>query len=266
MDLLGYVRVSTADQASNGHSIERQPELLAAWAQANGHRLVDVIVDGDLGEEGEGARGVSGGRPLASRKGGAELLRRLKAGEADGVVVFSVFRLFRDTLDGLLFFRRLAKPLGKVVFSLSESVDVARASGRFALTLLLATGEYERDVGCERTQAVVQGLRDSGRVYGHVPFGCVAQDGKLYRCPASWPLRQWIVDRRAAGDSLEAIARQLRADGRRAPAGGERWSKSTLAALCQSHADLLRLPELQPDLPPAATGAHDAGVSHARTH
>lgn len=264
MRLFGYVRVSTDDQARGGHSISRQPELLRAWCDANGHELVDIIVDGDFGDgtTDNPLRGVSAAQPLAKRQGGQELLARLRAGEADGVVVYSVFRLFRDTEDGLWFFRRFAKPLGFEVHSLSETIDVKRASGRFALTVLLATAEYERDTTCERTQAIAQGLRERGRVYGHVPFGCVAIDGALYRDPVAWGIREEIVHWRAQdGLTLAGIRAALRTRRIAAPNGGDAWSKSTLAQLIQSHASLAHLPLLAVKGGAASTPAHDAPAS-----
>lgn len=268
MRLLGYVRVSTDDQARGGHSITRQPDLLHAWCDANGHELVDVIVDGDFGDgtADNPLRGVSAAQPLAKRQGGQELLARLRAGEADGVVVYSVFRLFRDTEDGLWFFRRFAKPLGLQVHSLSEAIDVARASGRFALTVLLATAEYERDTTCERTQAIAQGLRERGRVYGHVPYGCTAVDGALFRDPIAWGIREEIVQWRTTdGLTLSAISAVLRTRRILAPNGGRTWSKSTLAELVRSHESLAHLPVLEGKGAMDAKPVHDAPASQGES-
>lgn len=263
MRLLGYVRVSTDDQAQGGHSIARQPELLQQFCQANGHQLVDVVVDGDFGDgtEGNPLRGVSAGRPLARRQGGAELLRRLRKGEADGVVVYSVFRLFRDAEDGLWFFRRFARPLGLQVLSLSEAIDVSRASGRFALTVLLATAEYERDTTRERTQAITQSLRERGRVYGHVPYGCRAVGGSLFRDPQTWSIRCAIVELRAQGMPLRAIADWLRGQRIAAPGGGARWPKSTLAELIRTHETLAHLPMLAAESAATASAVTEAPAS-----
>lgn len=233
MRLLAYVRVSTDDQVRDGHSLGQQPERLAAACVAFGHTLVDLIAEAD---------GTSGSIPLERRPGGAQLLRRLKAGEADGVIVLRLERLFRDLLDGLHFFRGFARRHHVAVLSLAEHIDTSTAAGRLSLNIHLLMADAERDKSAERTREVMDGLRQQGRVYGHVPFGCVAHAGDLFRDPATWPLRERIVALHAQGLSLAAIDAELRARGIAAPNGGRRWSKSTLSALVKGHDSLIHLP------------------------
>lgn len=233
MRLLAYIRVSTEDQAREGHSLAQQPERLQAACIAFGHELVDLIAEAD---------GVSGGVPLERRPGGNQLLRRLKAGEADGVIVLRLERIFRDLLDGLHFFRGFARKHGVQVVSLAEHIDTSTASGRLALNIHLLMADHERDKIGERTREVMDGLRQQGRVYGHVPYGCVAVEGALYRDLRAWHYREDIVALHGAGNSLASIGALLRRRGVPAPNGGDRWSKSTLAALIKGHDSLLHLP------------------------
>lgn len=233
MRLLGYVRVSTDDQARAGHSLAQQPERLAAYCLAHQHLLVDVVVE---------AEGVSGGVPLDKRPGGRELLRRLKAGEAEGIVVIRLERLFRDLLDGLLFFRGAARRRGIAVHSLAEHIDTSTAAGRLALNIHLLLADHDRDKGAERTAEVMQGLREEGRVFGHVPYGCVAVEGRLARDPATWAVREDIVAQHGTGLSLATIRGVLRDRRIKAPNGGALWPKSTLAELIRTHASLAHLP------------------------
>lgn len=278
MDVLGYIRVSTEDQATGGHSLLLvQPERLRVWCAANGHRLVDTVIDGE--GQGKEFRGVSGGLPLAKRKGGAELLSRLAAGEAQGVVVVSLTRLFRDVDDGRHFLRKVWRKEGVQLFSLGEMVDVTTAAGRFQLTMLLAAGEYERELTAERTAHVTHGLRQAGRVYGTVPFGCVAEGGRmdgdrlvdqrLCRDPQQWAVRERIVAMHACGDSLQAISNELRRQRVPAPDGGVRWSKSSISRICKTHAALAHLPHAEQPAS-ANTAAPDAPASqespHVRVH
>jgi predicted site-specific integrase-resolvase len=48
----GYCRVSTADQADFGVSLDAQTERIRAWCQLNGYEVGGILVD----------RGLSGGR------------------------------------------------------------------------------------------------------------------------------------------------------------------------------------------------------------
>lgn len=249
MRAIGYIRVSTEEQGRAGHSLDMQPERIRQWCALQGLELAGVITD----------KGVSAGTPLDKRKGGAQLLLALETGEAQTVVVYKLDRLFRDTLDGLLFFRQFATPRGVVVQSISELIDTSTPQGRFNLNIQLSMSEYERDITCERNRAVSAHLRANARPSGTTPYGVVAIDGRLYRDPATWPQRERIVAMRqppADGSrprSLALIADLLRAEGIAAPQGGAGWSKSSVARVIQSHDDLKDYPW--------APARHEAAVS-----
>ena len=262
MRALGYVRVSTEEQAGQGHSLALQPDLIRQWCALFGHQLVDVIED----------RGVSAGAALHKRPGGRELLRRLAAGEADMVVVYRLDRLFRNAQHGLNFVRDQLDATGVALQSITEKVDTTTAVGRFVLTILMGAGEYERDLVRERTRATVQSLRERGRVFGTTPYGCVAVGGQwsdsagrvvgqsLFRDPVTWPHRELIVALRGPHDgpaqlSLEAIAQELFQRGIRAPNGGARWTKASVSRVINSHGGLKHIPLL-----PAT---HETAVSEA---
>lgn len=264
MRLLGYVRVSTDEQARAGHSLAQQPERLAAYCLAHQHQLVDVVVEAD---------GISGSVPLERRPGGAALLHRIKAGEADGILVIRIERLFRDLLDGLAFFRGPARRRNIAVHSLAEHIDTSTAAGRLALNIHLLLADHDRDKGAERTAEVMQGLRDGGRVFGHVPYGCVATDGALSRDPQRWATRESIVAMSTQnGLSLATIRAVLRDRRVPAPSGGALWPKSTLAELIRTHASLAHLPLHAGELAEPAAAAPEAPASpqgdteHATRH
>ena len=242
MRFLGYIRVSTEDQAANGHSLGvAQPDALAAIARQHGGTLVGVVVDG--GGEGEDFRGVSGGLPIARRPGGAELVARLQAGEADGVIAYSLERMFRDVDDGRAFFRTFAIKRGVRVITQTEGpVDPNTVSGWTLINQILLFGELERLRTAERTRYTSQALRRAGKVYGDVPFGCTARDGQLFRDPTHWEMREEIVRQRAEGKPYQAISDALRRLRVPAPNCGARWAKSTIQRICDSHDSLAHLP------------------------
>ena len=257
MRLIAYIRVSTEDQVESGHSLGLQPDRLAAYCALHGHQLVGQFQD----------EGVSASVPLQRRKGGAGLLAALKAGEADGVVVVRLDRLFRSALDGLRFFDEFAQRRGVAVHSVSELIDTSTPAGRLNLTIQLGAAQYERDLAVQRAEDNSRGMRQAGKVYGHVPYGCRAVDGRLFRDPDTWPNRLRIVRLRDEGYSLGTIKSLLRDEAVLAPNGGDWWSKSTLAALCATHDGLDHLPELPAELASPATPAPEAEASpHARTH
>lgn len=276
MRLLAYTRVSSEGQARHGHSLEDdQPERLEAYCRAYGYELVGVISDQVSARK----------KPLADRPGGAELLARLEAGEADGVIVVKLDRLFRNMLDGLEYFRDALYPRGRrarqaprggQVVSLGEHIDTSTASGRHMLKYWLLDADVEADRTSERTTHAIRGLRRRGRVYGHAPYGCVASGGtwdaeqgrmvnqRLERDPALWPMRERIVAMRGEGLSLRAIAGRLADEGVQAPAGGAAWSPNTLNELIRTHESLLHLPFHDANAAAPEAGAPEASDSEPK--
>lgn len=234
MRALGYIRVSTAEQAATGHSLQQQRERIAAWCVAKDMTLVDVVID----------EGVSAGKPLAKRKGGAVLLDRMRADAADVVVAVSLDRLFRDTQDGLNTLIGLDGQPGMRMQSVTEMLDSTTAMGRFILTVWLGRAQLEREQTCERNLAISRGLRAAGKPNGNTPYGCVVRDGQLYRCPRHWPMRERIVSMAGQGDSLQSIVDALHANHIAAPKGGPIWTRKAVSRVVGSHDGLKHLPPL----------------------
>jgi len=248
MRLIAYIRVSTEEQAGQGHSIEHQQTRVRDYCALYGHELVDVIVD----------EGVSASLPLAKRQGGAALQQALRLGRASGVVVVRLDRLFRNALDGLRFFEEELVACDACVHSVTEVLDTSTPSGWLGLIMQLATADYARRLDVQRGRETNRALREQGRVFGVVPFGCIAEGGEayidrvdgrdrmrgayLFRDPNSWGMREWIVRQRESGISYSRIRENLRLNGTPSPTGERYWSKSTLKNICETHDSLAHLP------------------------
>ena len=87
-DALGYVRVSSEEQADSGLGLEAQRQRIAAYCAMKGLHLVEVFED----------PGISGGKPLASRPAGSQLLAAANKTKAF-VIVAKLDRLFRSVAD-----------------------------------------------------------------------------------------------------------------------------------------------------------------------
>ena len=270
MRLIAYIRVSTDDQAAHGHSLAQQIERLSAWAAALDHQIVATITDD----------GVSASIPLAKRPGGARVLQTLRAGEADGVAVVRLDRLFRNALDGLTFFEVELAGMNASVLSLTESIDTSTPSGWLSLIMQLAVADYARRLDVQRGIETNRALRESGKVYGAVPFGCVAVGGEQYaddadgrartrgarlmRDPVLWAVRQDIVNMRVNGMAYSKIADTLQRARIMNPSGGRNWSKSTIKGLVDSHLSLAHLPFSHGET--GGRQAQETEVSHATRH
>jgi DNA invertase Pin-like site-specific DNA recombinase len=203
MRAIGYVRVSTAEQAAEGVSLETQRARIAAWARANDAELVDVFTDA----------GLSGGR-ADNRPGLQAALDGACSGQA-ALVVYSLSRLARSTRDAITISERL-DTAGADLVSLSEKIDTTTAAGKMVFRMLAVLAEFERDQISERTTAAMQ-HKKARREYtgGEAPYGWrVAADGVSLQAHA----REQRVIRRAA--QLRARGASLRQIGRHLTAGG----------------------------------------------
>lgn len=196
MKAIGYVRVSTEEQARGGVSLDAQTDKVRAWATLMDAELVDVVVDA----------GFSGAK--IDRPGLTEALRRLKSGEADTLVVYAIDRLSRSTLDFLATVRGLAKD-GIGFVSVRESLDSASPHGKFTMTILAAVAEMERDLIASRTTESMARCASERRVYGSTPFGFRREGDRLVEVPEELEAIREMRWCREKGLSLRSTAAHL---------------------------------------------------------
>lgn len=201
--VLGYVRVSSQDQADNGQSLEAQSEKIRAYCDMRGLELAGIVVDA----------AVSGGTPIGEREGGKQVLEALKTGKACGVVAVKLDRLFRSASDCLVTVD--AWDRDGVAFHLvdmgGQTVDTSTSAGKLFLTMLSGFAEFERSIIGERTSAVLQSKKARGEVVGTVPFGFKrGKDGvHLEVASKEQAIVARVLELDAAGLSLRAIAGQI---------------------------------------------------------
>jgi len=191
---IGYVRVSTEDQAREGISLEMQEQAVRAYAAMRGLELAGVVAD----------EGVSAGKPLASRPGGAAVLTAVRTKEAGAVVAYKLDRLFRDCADCLTV-TRTWDGIGAALHLVDlggQAVDTSSAMGRFFLTVMAGAAELERNQVSERTAAVMRHKASRGEYTGGaLPYGFVLADDGIHLKPE--PAEQRVIQ----------LARQLRQRG-----------------------------------------------------
>jgi DNA invertase Pin-like site-specific DNA recombinase len=194
---IGYIRVSTEDQASNGVSLDAQRAKVAAYAMACDLDLVEVIEDA----------GWSG--KTLDRPGLRRALALLANGEADALLVTKLDRLTRsvrdlgELLDGALHDAEL--------LSVGDSIDTRSPGGRLVLNILASVAQWEREAIAQRVRDAMQHIKAQGRRVGAIPYGfVVAADGTtLLPEPGEQAVIAQAVELREAGASLRAIAAAL---------------------------------------------------------
>jgi site-specific DNA recombinase len=198
---VGYVRVSTQDQASRGLSIDAQRERIEGWAKLHDAELVGVAIDAGLSA-------ASLERPGLSRA-----LAALRAGHASALVVAKLDRLTRSVRDlGELLASHFVDKAGADLVSVAESIDTRSAAGRLVLNVLGSVAQWEREAIGERTRAALAIKKARAeRVSGGVPYGwALASDGRALVPVASerevMALAAQLYER---GLSLRAVAATL---------------------------------------------------------
>lgn len=219
--VVGYVRVSTEQQAEGGVSIEAQTVKLRAYATAMDLDLVEVIVDA----------GFSAKR--LDRPGLQRALAMLDEGVAEGLLVAKLDRLTRSVRDlGDLVERYFAKRAS--LLSVADSIDTRTAAGRLVLNVLTSVAQWEREATGERTRDALGHLRAKGVRLGGEGLGwrrgssMDAEGRRIVEDIADEAATaNRIVTLRAEGKPLRAIAEILQAEGRATKRGGA-WAAETV--------------------------------------
>lgn len=207
MKAIGYIRVSTEDQAREGVSLEAQEAKIRAWADFNGYDEVEIFKDA----------GISG----SSMDKRPALQAALKAvGKGDALIIYSLSRLARSTKDTLEISEQL-QTKGADLVSLSEKIDTTSAAGKMVFRMLAVLAEFERDQIAERTKTAMSHKKTKGERVGAIPFGFrLLDDGKtLEEHPKEQEVIQAARELHVAGMSLRVIASGLSAKGFKARNG-----------------------------------------------
>ncbi len=166
--VVGYIRVSTDEQARDGSSLANQAKKIRQYCEL--HELDLVRIETDAGVSAKSLE----------RDGLAAVLDDLKHERVAGLVITKLDRLTRSLEDWSQLIRRYFRDKGGAqLFSVSDHIDTRSANGRMVLNLIMTIAEWEREVIAERTKDVLQGKISRGERCGKIRFGyTLATDGK----------------------------------------------------------------------------------------
>ena len=211
--LIGYVRVSTAQQGKSGLGIEAQKQALERFATTEGFDLIKVYVEV---ETGKGADALDRRPQLAAALSEA---RRQRC----SVAVAKLDRLSRDVhfISGLM-----AHRVPFLVADLGPDVDP------FILHLFAALAQKERALISKRTTEALAAAKARGTVLGNPHIEQARQKAVAeitaqadQRAANVLPLIREI--RKAGATSLRQIADALNARGISSPRGGD-WHATSV--------------------------------------
>ena len=188
-----YERVSTEEQASEGHSIEVQKEAIERYLKTKGDQLYRHYTDA-------GFSGASMERPELQA-----LLEDARAGKFQGLVVLKTDRLSRKLRDILNIVESL-KEMGIAFWTIDQGYDTSTPQGRLLFHQLASFADFERNMIVERT---MQGLKKRAELGKYTsaqsPYGYDydPKPGKLSinekEAQLVRDLYHWIVHERMSG-------------------------------------------------------------------
>jgi DNA invertase Pin-like site-specific DNA recombinase len=201
--VIGYLRVSTEEQAHSGLGLAAQEAAIRAECDRRGVPLVALHTDA-------GVTGKSLARPALS-----EALAALDRGEGSVLVVSKLDRLTRSVHDasGLMM---TAEKGGWGLVALDVAVDTTTPQGAAMAHVLATFAELERKLIGQRTRDALAVRRAEG-----------VQLGRRPTLPAAVVRR--IVKARRAGATWSSISRELNEEGvPTAQSAGNVWYPATV--------------------------------------
>lgn len=201
---LGYIRVSTEEQAISGAGLAAQREAIERECERRGWHLVELIEE-------------SGSAKNLKRPGIRKALARLEAGEAEVLLVAKLDRLSRSVADfaGLT---QVAGRQGWAIVALDLNVDTSTPTGEAMANMTSVFSQLERRLIGQRTKEALAIKRAEGVRLGRPPT-------------LPQKVRHRIRKMRERGMSYAAIADKLNAEDVPTSQGGARWWPATVRAV-----------------------------------
>lgn len=198
--VIGYLRVSTKEQAESGNGLAAQRHSIEEAARCNGWTVEWIADEGQHGDRvNEGLR---------------RALELLRTGQADALIVSKMDRVARsvrnasDIMD-------TARAQGWSLVVLDIGLDLSTPTGKAMAQMMATFAELELEMIRSRTREGLERARANGK-----------QIGRPSSMPAS--VRRRIVEERQLGQSFAAIARSFTDEGIVTPTGRPVWSESVV--------------------------------------
>lgn len=158
-----YKRVSTTDQAREGHSLEEQENRLIQYCEIRGYEVYEIYTDA----------GISG-KSTENRPAYQQMLKDMKKRKFNLVLAFKMDRISRSVIDLEEFFN-ITKKYNCGIEFLYEKIDTSGAAGMMFARMLGIFAQFERELIQERTQVGVDSAVNKGNFGGKPAFGYIKE-------------------------------------------------------------------------------------------
>lgn len=154
-----YIRVSTEDQAREGHSLDEQLDRIKAFCKFKDYKICKVYR-----EDGKSAKDMKG-RPEFQK-----MINDLCNGVIDTICVYKLDRLTRSIKD-LEEILILLEEKNCDLVSVTEDINTSNAFGKFFVRLVILLAQLEIEQTRERTIMGLVGTVKQGIPIGKLPLG-----------------------------------------------------------------------------------------------
>jgi DNA invertase Pin-like site-specific DNA recombinase len=190
---VGYIRVSTDDQAESGAGLAAQRRTIQTECQRRGLTLLEIVEDAGFSAK------------TLDRPGLTRALDQLACGEASVLIVAKLDRLARSVAD-FANVVRLAERQDWAVLACDLGVDMTSPTGGLLANITASVAEWERKIIGTRTREALAARKAAGVRLGRP---------RLLDPAVAASIRA----SRASGETLQAIADQLNSQGTTTPTG-----------------------------------------------
>lgn len=199
---IGYIRVSTLNQAEEGVSLEAQRRKIEAYCDLHDMRLTEVTEDA----------GISG-KSVSGRPGIQMVIDRVKARKVDNVVVYKLDRLARNLKEACEISELMQKK-GVALHSITEKIDTGSATGKLFYHILSSMNQWEREVISERTVTALSLKKSKGqRISRFAPYGYKFNGDNIVIVDIEQEVIQIVKEMTAKGHTIHFIINYLAQEG-----------------------------------------------------
>lgn len=206
MRAVGYLRVSTDDQADKGASLDWQKTAIAQECARQGWQLADLATD------------TASARNMTKRPGLRAALEQLEHGTYQALVVARLDRLTRHVPDFYELAGRADKQ-GWLLVCMEPRFDMTNPFSRMAAGVAVVFAQFERELISQRTRDGIEAKKAAGTYRGGHALP--------HSQPISGATAARIVALSAEGCSAREVARRLELEGVPTARGG-RWDHATV--------------------------------------
>lgn len=217
---VGYVRVSTEQQAKHGVSLEAQEKRIVAYCEAHGLSLLQIYKDA----------GISGEK-VKTRPGIMSAVERCKENGAV-LVAYSLSRISRKIKHLMEISEQLVRHGGDIA-CIVETIDTSTATGRMMFKLLALFAEFERDLLIERINTGMEVARNKfQKLSRYSPYGWKEEtvNDRLVPDEAEQEIRSKILNYLNSGLNAKEVRDKLNDSGLRRR-GGKKWETKNIISI-----------------------------------